>query len=441
MCRFNPKIIIFAAIMVSGAVLRAQEFFLPSTIYVRADEPSRTVLYPEGFVASRGQSLLLDGAASFPVDLTKPFVEVQYEGGSVSVPLKLVPVDASGLEGISPKRVLCLGESTTAMRCRNPFDASSKAGNWVMLAREQLPSSVRLVGDVGHGGWATYTYLNWPCAAKLDPNTPPSFFKPATMWYALGLAGKSGCEFNGSREQLSEMALTPFGRYPMDGNAELWKLLQLLGKRDAYPPFDRTEEYDGSKAQIAAMRAWADELMANPINEFYDGEKARKDACAFSLETYLRRSGQRKPDAVVINLGINDADGANSIESSLLCFRRLLECFGNIPLAHYVNRWPGVCDKALWPGFLPRQYDFNGNTANLLRLQRGWREIADSKPEWFELDVWHLQYPASQLEEKMTPEGLDCSRNDVHTGYMGIKSTADQIVNWLIYIFRRDFRK
>lgn len=416
-----------------------QEIFYPSTIYCMKDNPRKTVLYPEGFMARRGNFLSINGMREMPLSEGMDSIRiVDNESHSRSVALDIITADPAAIKPGTKARVLCFGESTTEMRCRSPFNTTEKPRNWVMMAQEQLPAGIELTGNIGHGGWSTYTYLNWPCAAKLDPNTPPSFFKPKAMWYALGLATATGEEFSGSRDQLSLIAVTPFGRYPMDGCRELWELVQLLGRRNGYPAFDDDSAYSGTKAQIKALRDWAEELMDNPINEFYDKKTARKGDHAFSLAAYLKRSGTKAPTHAVINIGINDGDGANSLESSRQCYEKLIDCLGGIPVAHYVNRWPGVCDKSLWPGFLPRQYDINGNTANLLRLQQQWREAAAQRTNLYELDVWHIQAPASQLEEKIAAGVIDCSKNDVHTGYFGIESSAHQVVCWLIHILGRN---
>lgn len=412
-------------------VVPAGEIFQPETIYYDSRNPGRTVLYPEGFMARRGEFTSIDGAREWAMDPSADSLSVC--GNKLA--LHNVGVNPDAIPSDCAATVLCFGESTTEIRCKDPHNPRGKAMNWVEMAAQELPKGVRLVGNIGHGGWSTYTYLNWPCAAKLDPNTPPSFFKPRTMWYALGLKSATGQDFDGSREQLSMMVLTPFGFHPMDGDKQLWELVQLLGKRNGYPAFDCDEAYDGSKRQLDMLRDWADMLMDNPINEFYDRKTAAKGHHAFNLKAYTRQ----KPTHAVINIGINDGDGANSLESSLECYRRLIDCFDGIVVAHFVNRWPGVCHIGSWDAeYIPRQYDVNGNTWNLLRLQKLWRQEAAARPDLYELDVWHVQSPVSQLEEKMAPDGrLDCSKNDVHTGYEGIKSTAHQVACWLIHILSK----
>lgn len=434
------RIIVLACIFGLVAMEAAgQSCFPTSVIYSRTDCPERTVLYPEGFMSQSGVYLTFDGSREVEISASLDRVTLTDPSGNrIEEKVSVVISDPSSLPSKLKARVLCFGESTTEIRCKDPRDPFSKGKNWVMIAREDLPKGVELTGNIGHGGWATYTYLNWPCAAKLDPNTPDSFFKPETMWYALGLESQTGEKFDGSKEQLSLIAVTPFGKNPMDGSKALWELVQRLSKRREYPEFGCEDDYTGSESQIEYLREWAGELMDNPINEFYDKNTARKGDHAFSLKAYLKRSGEKAPTHVIINIGINDGDGANSLESSRECFEKLVRCFGDIPVAHFVNRWPGVCDKAMWEGYRPRQYDINGNTFNLLRLQNEWRSVADKYENVYELDVWHCQFPASQLEEKLGKDGvLECSKNDVHTGYMGEVSSAWQVVCWLTYVLNK----
>lgn len=414
--------------LILNLMVSVQDLFLPGTIYYNATSPENTVLYAEGFMGRRGVFTSFDDAKCIPVYNGLDSVEVN----GTKVALELIPTNPESIKAGTQATVLCFGESTTEIKCRDPFNPLGKARNWVELASQELPKGIKLVGNIGHGGWSTYTYLNWPCAAKLDPNTPPSFFKPRAMWYALGLKSATGEDFTGSREQLSTIVLTPFGFHPMDGDKDLWELVQLLGKRNGYPEFECDEAYDGSQRQINLMREWADRLMDNPINEFYDRKTAAKGHHAFNLKAYMKH----KPTHAIINIGINDGDGANSFESSLECYSRLIDCFDGVVVAHFVNRWPGVCYKSLWDNeYIPRQYDINGNTANLLRLQNLWREEARKRDNLYELDVWHIQNPVSQLQEKVEADGrLNCSINDVHTGYAGIKSAAHQVVCWLIHV-------
>ncbi|MCM1176224.1 MAG: SGNH/GDSL hydrolase family protein [Clostridium sp.] len=414
--------------------LNGQEIFLPSTLYVICDCENKTVLYPEGFIARCGQSLDFEGKRELAISAETDSITISSkEAWKKRIKTDIIPAYMSHIPSGAKARVLCIGESTTAMQCRNPCTEEGSPKNWVALVQEILSPAIHVTGDIGHGGWSSYTYLNWPCAAKLDKNAPVSFFKMETMWYALGLYTRTGQEFNASTEQLSLIALTPFGKYKMDGHPQLWKLVQHLGKREGYPKFVNMDNYDGSSVQIAQLHQWAEELMDNPQNPFYDKATARSTDHAFSLETFLERSGEQAPTHVVLNIGINDGDGSNSPASSRECFEKLLKCFGNLPVAHFVNRWPGVCDPDSWPEARCRKYDVNGNTANLLRLQKEWRTVTAANDNWYELDVWHCQYPASQSDEKMEDGILDCSRNDVHTGYMGIVTSAWQVAGWLCH--------
>ena len=336
----------------------AQEIFMPSVIYGRSDCPERTVLYPEGFVREDGILYSINGSRETALTENTDRVVLCSDDTCLTVKVPVIMTDPETLPRNVQARVLCLGESTTAIRCKDPYSPAGAGKNWVMLASEDLPEGVELTGNIGHGGWSTYTYLNWPCPAKLDPNAPDTFFKPETMWYALGLESQTGEKYSGTVGQLSLMAVTPFGKNAMDGDESLWKLVQRLGSENGYPAFPHKEQYIGSPEQIKYLNVWAEELMKTPLNEFYDRETARKGDKAFSLEAYLKRSGERPPTHVIVNLGINDADGANSFESSRLCFEKLVCCFGNIPVAHFVNRWPGVCDKTMWEEYIPKQYRY-----------------------------------------------------------------------------------
>lgn len=432
---FLEKIFLISGLVLAAFSAAGQPVFMPSVIYGRSDCPWRTVLYPEGFVGEKGVTFTINGARE--AALTEDMDSVLLCSGDTSFTVKIpvVLTDPEELPRNVRARVLCFGESTTAVRCRNPYDTDGEGKNWVMLATEELPDGVEMTGNIGHGGWATYTYLNWPCAAKLDPHAPETFFRPEEMWYALGLESLTGEKFNGSARQLSLIVHTPFGKYQMDGSPALWELVRRLGTENAYPDFPVNEKYTGSQEQVSSLRDWAERLMDNPINEFYDRKTAENEDHAFSLDAYLERTGEGRPTHVIINLGINDGDGLNSIESSAQCHERLMKCFGNIPVAHFVNRWPGVCDTSLWEGYIPRQYEINGNTYNLLCLQEQWKAVDAKLDNIYGLDVWHCQFPASQLQERITQEGkLDCSLNDVHTGYMGEATTAWQAVCWLYFM-------
>ena len=58
---------------------------------------------------------------------------------------------------------------------------------------------------------------------------------------------------------------------------------------------------------------------------------------------------------------------------------------------------------------------------------------AADKTRVYLLDVWHCQSPVSQHEEKYSGGVLDCSLNDVHTGYEGQMSAARQVLGWLYH--------
>ena len=69
------------------------------------------------------------------------------------------------------------------------------------------------------------------------------------------------------------------------------------------------------------------------------------------------------------------------------------------------------------------------------RILSSW---ADARENRYILDVWHAQFPASQHEEKLLPDGrLDCSVNDVHLGYYGQLTAARQVQGWLYWLLRK----
>lgn len=433
-------------------------------------------IYPEGFVRARGQKLLADGKAATsirPGTDSAVVILTDQDGNSASERINLVCTRPDAVSGKGRALVLCVGESTTETQNPDPVSGSfERGGNWVgmMQATSRTHGTDVLClgtrnGSTAHGGWSSYTYLNWPCAAKMDPGAPKHFFSSETMWYALGLQGITGKAFNKEAWQYDMMAGTPFGKYPVDEHPSLLEFAKSVSGRYGYPVFD------------GSLQDWAEELATDPVNEFYSPEAAREGQFAFSLEKYLERyrtlddsgnrlesrrdnpSGQKvrgkdgkfytigtrivtrallskvsvcRPTQVVVNIGINDGDSASSVPATAVALENLLGCFGSLPVAHFVMRWPGACYPALWsPGYLPRQYSVNGNNDRVMAIMGEVAEWASDKEDISLLDVWHCQSPVSQHKEKYSGGVLDCSLDDVHTGYYGQMSAADQVLGWL----------
>ena len=245
-------------------------------------------VYPEGFVRTRGQKLLADGkpeAVIQPGTDSTAIVLTDQNGQSATECISLVCTSPEAVSGKGRALVLCVGESTTETRNPEPRTGSfERGGNWVgMMQAASMAHGTDVIClginnlSTAHGGWSSYTYLNWPCAAKMDPGAPPHFFNSESMWYALGLQGITGKAFNKEAWQYDMMAGTPFGKYPVDEHPSLLEFAKSVSGRYGYPVFD------------GSIRDWAEELATNPVNEFYSLEAAREGQFAFSLETYLER--------------------------------------------------------------------------------------------------------------------------------------------------------
>ena len=181
-------------------------------------------VYPEGFVLENPSRLTVNGGRETLLHPGINIVILEDENGRQAQDTVRV-IAAAPPSGAFLPRVLCVGESTTASVSPDPETGRTDSGwNWVSMMRLQaLSDGVRilclgtesLTGEAAytaHGGWSSYTYLNWPCAAKMDPYAPEHFFKSETMWYALGLRGVTGSEFNGETWQYDLMTRTPFGK-------------------------------------------------------------------------------------------------------------------------------------------------------------------------------------------------------------------------------------
>ena len=479
------KFFIIFTFLLTCLPAKAQEVFriFPSGPLFTAGQD--VTVYPEGFVLENPSRLTVNGGRETLLHPGINIVILEDENGRQAQDTVRV-IAAAPPSGAFLPRVLCVGESTTASVSPDPETGRTDSGwNWVSMMRLQaLSDGVRilclgtesLTGEAAytaHGGWSSYTYLNWPCAAKMDPYAPEHFFKSETMWYALGLRGVTGSEFNGETWQYDLMTRTPFGKYQPDGDPRLWEFILTVQGRYGYPEFSGTGKYKGTPRQIARIREWAGELARHPLNEFYCLEKAQNSGNAFSMEAYLERyrtlddngirlpargdnpSGEKvagsdgkiysvgsrivsrellhkvsvcTPTQTVLNIGINDGDSRCSEKAAAEAIERLMGCFGGHTAAWFVNRWPGVCRKALWePLHHPRQYAINGNNTRVIAIYTLLRRRGNIQI----IDVWHCQNPASQLQEKWADGVLDCSTDDVHTGYAGQKSAAAQVLGWL----------
>lgn len=470
-------------IYVTGLAQEAYPVHHSGTIYSYGDA---VTVYPEGFVQMDGQSLYVNGGReiSIPPDNENHSITLTDQNGvSITEPIRIISTNKNCIPGSSPALVLCIGESTTGTVNPNPFTGSYDSGwNWVSMMKaisEAHGTSVSCLGTetmkgaslqacyTSHGGWSSYTFLNWPCAAKMDPGAPAHFFNSEAMWYALGLQGITGKAFMKEQWQYNLMALTPFGKYPPDNHPSLVAFAKSVSGRHGYPVY------------CGSIKKWCLSLAKNPMNEFYSLEAAKTGNSAFSLDAYLQRyrtmdnsgnhlespsenpAGERvrgkdgkyynigtrivsqallrkvsvcRPTHVVFNVGINDGDSATSTETCAKVLETLLDCFPGIPTAHFVMRWPGACYPTLWaPGYKPRQYSANGNNKRVMAIMTSAAGWAADKTGVYLLDVWHCQSPVSQHEEKYSGGVLDCSLNDVHTGYEGQMSAARQVLGWLYH--------
>ena len=484
--------IVCSLMLPAGAFAQEPLRIFPSGTLYSAGE--KVAVYPEGYVIESGQRLRVSGVREASVPPGTTVLSLENSDGRTA--LDTVRVECTPPSAvIGSARVLCLGESTTGTVNADPRTGGRELGwNWASMvaalsARDGV--DIRCLGTetvsgeaayTAHGGWSAYTYLNWPCAAKIDPHAPAHFFGPETMWYALGLRTQTGKTYSGETWQNDLLARTPFGKYPADGDASLWAFIGSVQGRYGYPEFTGKGPYKGKPGQLRQLRRWMEDLAENPVNEFYHLDSARNAASAFSLQAYLERyrtlddrgvrlpaasdhpAGERvrgsdgkiytvgsrivtrellrkvsvcTPTHVVVNIGINDGDSGTSIPCAAEGICRLMECFGDFPAAYFVNRWPGVCYKELWtPSYLPRQYAVNGNNARImacLPLVFAWTA---ARPQCDALDVWHCQSPVSQLQEKYRDGVLDCSIDDVHTGYDGQMSAARQVLGWIYYRLR-----
>ena len=476
-------------LLASCLTVRAQDslqLYRSGTLYSYGNAVN---VYPEGFVRLRGQKLLTGGKAFCTVGEGASSARVRLtdqDGMSAEEELHIVCTRPEELSRGKRAMVLCVGESTTGTVNPDPRTGSYAGGwNWVSMMKaaslshgtdivclgtDTMADAPREACYTAHGGWSSYTYLNWPCAAKMDPGAPAHFFNSETMWYALGLRSRTGRDFAKEGWQYDLMARTPFGKYPVDEHPCLLAFAESVSGRFGFPVFD------------GDIRDWALRLAMDPVNGFYSLEAAKEGDCAFSPDAYLERyrtlddSGNRlesrrrnpagetvrgsdgklyrigtrivsrallkkvsvcRPGFVVMNVGINDGDSASSVDATAASMNRLLECFPGLPVAHFVTRWPGACHPMLWaPGYRTFQYAIGGNSERVMAIMDALAGLVSGGDDITLLDVWHCQSPVSQHQEKYSAGTLDCSINDVHTGYEGQMDAAGQVLGWLYHRMR-----
>lgn len=406
-------------------------------------------VYAEGFVAAPGQELVIDGGRE--AVLAGPG-EVRLEdrsGASATLALDAVITPASALPGQARALVLCVGESTCGLVNANPYTGSKAQGwNWASMLRYlalQDGADIRCLGTesvpgtgldafyTAHGGWSSYTFLNWPVAAKMDPWAPDSFLKSADMWAALGLERVTGKPYEGAQWQHDLIARTPYGKYRPQKPLPAGSVNEFFSEEggfslETYLARYRTLDDCGEPLPATGVNPAGETLWGSDGKRYQVGSRITSQAL-------LKRIQVCRPTHVVLNLGINDGDSACSVEVSARNLLELMDRFGDVPVALFINRWPGVCRPELWDEYVPRQYGMNGNNTRVEAILTLLSELLRDRPDRFLLDVWHTQYPASQHEEKLLPDGrLDCSVNDVHLGYFGQLSAARQVQGWLYHL-------
>lgn len=409
-------------------------------------------VYPEGFVAAPGQELVLNGGREAVLDGPATLVVTDRVGSSVNVDVNVIVTPAQAVEPSARALVLCIGESTCGLVNANPYTGSYAEGwNWASMLRylsledgvdirclgtESLPGASLDACYTAHGGWSAYTFLNWPVAAKMDPGAAPSFLHADAMWEALGLDRVTGKPYNRELWQHNLMARTPYGKYTPTKKVTSAFVNEFFSEEGGFSLETYLERY-------RTLDDCGDVLPAvgtNPAGEEVWGRdgKRYKVGSRITSQALLARIKVCRPTHVVLNIGINDGDSACSVEVAAEGLASLMDRFGDIPVALFVNRWPGVCRSELWEGYVPRQYGMNGNNTRVEAIFSQLSSWADARENRCILDVWHTQFPASQHEEKLLPDGrLECSVNDVHLGYFGQLSAAHQVQGWLYWLLRK----
>lgn len=409
-------------------------------------------VYPEGFVAVPGQELTLSGLREQVLEGPGTLTVEDRSGVSARVALDVVITPASAVPSDARALVLCVGESTCGLVNANPYTGSRAEGwNWASMLRylaredrvdirclgtESVPGTGLDAFYTAHGGWSSYTFLNWPVAAKMDPWAPASFLKADDMWVALGLERVTGKAYEGAPWQHDLIACTPYGKYRSEKPIPGAGVNEFFSEGEGFSLETYLARYrtlDDSGEPLPAIGV-------NPAGETVWGSDGKRYQVGSRItsQALLRRVQVCRPTHVVLNLGINDGDSACSVEVSAHNLIALMDRFGDVPVALFVNRWPGVCCPELWEEYVPRKYGMNGNNTRVEAILTLLSEQLQGRPNRFLLDVWHTQYPASQHEEKLLPDGrLDCSVNDVHLGYFGQRSAAAQVLGWLYWLLSR----
>ncbi|HAC40945.1 MAG TPA: hypothetical protein DCF48_05190 [Rikenellaceae bacterium] len=430
------------------ALLAQGQIFPAGTLYGSGP----VTVYPEGFVAAPGQELVLNGGREAVLDGPATLVVTDRVGPSVNVDVNVIVTPAQAVEPSARALVLCIGESTCGLVNANPYTGSFSQGwNWASMLRylaledgvdirclgtESLPGTSLDACYTAHGGWSAYTYLNWPVAAKMDPGAAPSFLHADAMWEGLGLDKVTGKPYGGELWQHDLMARTPYGKYPPSREIASEGVNEFFSVEGGFSLETYLERYRTLDDRGDVLPA----VGPNPAGEEVWGRdgKRYKVGSRITSQALLARIKVCRPTHVVLNIGINDGDSACSVEAASEGLAELMERFGDVPVALFVNRWPGVCRRELWEGYEPRQYGMNGNNTRVEAIFSLLGEWISTRENRYLLDVWHTQFPASQHEEKLLPDGrLDCSVNDVHLGYFGQLSAAHQVQGWLYWLLRK----
>lgn len=508
------------------------DILIPPTIFGRTYDANSVYtkynnnLYPEGFVLNKSIKTINGGKETGYNTLSKTGTftkNIKLSNGSVekTISLQCKNVNPSNVTN-NKVFLLVIGESTTDMSHIEPY-SRKWTGGWGIPSMIRYFSMRDQVDNVGadivtlgtrgnlqevfsykttesallashhtaHGGWSSYTYLNWPCPAKMDANIAATWFTQESMWYGAGLASKTPYnqssynpdrqEFTGSAAQIELISKTPVGKYKIDGSHALWNIISYLsGRTDAttqkaYPVFTGSGSYEGTSAQIAAMQTWMDALCNDPMNEFYSVDEARtgNSGTAFSLDTYMQRyrncddlgvalvgnpgetvtgsdgntytigtdiTGKDvmvcTPTHILLNIGINDSD-TTPLDVSVYNIKKLIERLGNYPIGYFMTRWPGVSEQGAW-GDVANTFNYPISTAktSLMQTLKTWFDTQQTKTM---IASYPVQYPASQSDEILmdidspNPK-IDCSTVDVHLGYYGERAIAWQCLHWLYSI-------
>ena len=112
-----------------------------------------------------------------------------------------------------------------------------------------------------------------------------------------------------------------------------------------------------------------------------------------------------------------------------------------IPVAYFITRMPGVCYPGLWANnVLSRYYPGQSSVTvhNAPVLQQVW-EWATQQQNKYVLPVYHIQYPASVVNEYLEQfdypkERVNAVQSNVHPGYWGYVSVGLQVLHWIYNI-------